>query len=74
MKPLVVALVVIYLLMARCFLNTWLQFFKKDRSFYSNESLSFRVILFIATFLWPVVVPIAYLELLKQKNNDLDVV
>ena len=69
MKPLPVALVVVYLLMASCFFYSWLKLFKKDTSLSSNERLLSRIVLLIATILWPVVVPIAYLELLKQKND-----
>lgn len=72
MKPLLVALLVPYLLMASCFFNSWLQLFKKDTSLSANDRLLSMVMLFIATILWPVVVPIAYLELLKQKNDNLE--
>ena len=69
MKPLPVALVGVYLLMASCFFYSWLKLFKKDTTLSSNERLLSRIVLVIATILWPVVVPIAYLELLKQKND-----
>ena len=30
------------------------------------------VILVLSTILWPLIVPIAYLELLHKKNNEID--
>lgn len=72
MKPLLVALVVTYLLTGSCFFYRWLQLFKKDTSLSSNERLLSLVMLVMATILWPVVVPIAYLELLKQKIDNFD--
>ena len=69
MEPLPVALVVVYLMMASCFFYSWLKLFKKDTNLSSDERLLSQIVLVIATILWPIVVPIAYLELLKQKND-----
>jgi hypothetical protein len=70
---LIVALVFAYLFMAPVFLTTWLKVFKVDPSFSSEDRLLCIVIYTMATILWPVVVPISYLELLEEKINDLDV-
>lgn len=72
MKLLQIALLVAYLLMASCFFTLWLEFFKRDTRFSSEDRYLSIVILVIATILWPLVVPIAYLELLKEKINGLD--
>lgn len=71
-KIILVFLVVFYLLMSTCFFTIWLEFLKRDTS----TSLSLKkkclawVTLSVATILWPVVVPIAYLELLLAKRNN----
>ena len=59
-----------YLLMASCFLNKWLKLFKQDASMTSEDRLLSRWILVIATISWPIVVPVAYLELLKTQEID----
>jgi len=69
-KLILAALAVNYLLMAPCFFMRWLELFEKDTSMTSEDRLRSKWILVLATILWPVVVPIAYLELLKaQKLN-----
>lgn len=67
-----VSLVVIYLLMSTCFFTIWLEFLKRDMiaSLSLQEKCLAWVTLSIATILWPVVVPIAYLELLWAKRNN----
>ena len=72
MKPLLVPLVGIYLLMAFLFFKSWLRLFKKHTDLSSSDRILSRVLLVIATILWPVVVPFAYLELLKQKNDTVE--
>lgn len=72
MKILIFPLGGFYLLMAAWVLTIWLKFFKQDTSLSSEDRLLSMVILVIATILWPVVVPIAYLELLQEKIKDLD--
>ena len=74
MKLLISALVVDYLVMAPFFFRSWIELFDKEPSMSSEDRLLSKVILVVATILWPVVVPIAYLELLKtQKLNGVDV-
>ena len=72
MKALQVALVVAYLFMAPFYFTSWLKLFHRSAILSSNERFASLVVLIISTILWPLVVPIAYLELLKQKTNELD--
>ncbi len=67
-----VSLGIFYLLMATCFFTIWLEFFKGDtsRSLSLQEECLGWAILSVATILWPVVVPIAYLEVLLAKRNN----
>lgn len=71
-KPLQVALVVAYLFMAPFYFTSWLKLFRKDTDLSSNGKRVSMAILAISTILWPIIVPIAYLELLKQKNDEID--
>ena len=73
MKLIIVTLVVVYLLMAPCYFNTWWEFFKRDTSLSSEDRLLSTITLLVATVMWPIVVPIAYLELLREKINAPDV-
>ncbi|ARV60861.1 hypothetical protein BZZ01_21570 [Nostocales cyanobacterium HT-58-2] len=57
--------IIVYLVMAYCFFNEWLGFFVADEDMDSEQRLFSTVILLLATILWPIVVPFAYLELLK---------
>ena len=72
MKLLQITLVVAYLFMAPFYFISWLKLFNKDTSITSNERLVSMVILVMSTILWPLIVPIAYLELLNKKNNEID--
>jgi Na+/H+ antiporter NhaC len=58
-----------YLIMLPIFFGRWLDFMKHDDSLSSNEKFSSWVILIIATILWPIVVPISYLELLDARKT-----
>ncbi len=62
-----------YLVMSYCFFTEWLEFFLEDEDINSMEQRFFySVVLVIAAILWPIVVPLAYLELLKfhKKHKD----
>ena len=72
MNALQVTLVSAYLFMAPLYFNSWFKLFKKDTSLSARERLLSRVILVISTILWPLVVPIAYLEIIQRKNDGLD--
>jgi prolipoprotein diacylglyceryltransferase len=66
---------IFYLVMAYCFLTTWLNFFREDDKMTSEQRILSSIILVLGTVFWPVVVPFAYLELLKsnqKKKQSLD--
>ena len=62
-----VYLEVVYLIMGTCFFTIWLEFFKQDASLTVEERPQSMVTLVVATIFWPLVVPIAYLELILKK-------
>lgn len=56
---------IIYLTFARCLFNQWLFFIMSDTEM-SREQRSFSgIVLILITVFWPLIVPFAYLELLK---------
>jgi Trk-type K+ transport system membrane component len=59
---------IFYLIMTPLFFSIWLNFFQRDSSLSYREKRLSWVILLTATILWPVVVQIAYLELLSKHN------
>ncbi|MBH8552947.1 hypothetical protein I8751_11320 [Nostocaceae cyanobacterium CENA357] len=67
--------VMVYLVMGYYLFNEWLFFFLQDEEM-SLEQRSFsRIILVVMTIFWPIVVPFAYLELLKfhkKHKKDID--
>lgn len=66
--------IIIYLGMAYCFLIEWLGFFLADKEMNSEQRFFSSLILVIATILWPIVVPFAYLELLKSQKKYKEVI
>lgn len=64
--------ILVYLIMACCFFNEWLVFFLADEDMDSEQHLFSIIMLVTATIFWPIVVPFAYLELLKfhQKHKN----
>ncbi|GAB1544258.1 hypothetical protein NUACC21_69340 [Scytonema sp. NUACC21] len=64
--------IIFYLSMAYCFFNKWLDFFIADKEMSPEERFFSFTILVISTILWPVIVPFAYLEVLKfhQKHKE----
>ncbi len=59
-----------YTLLAGLFFREWLFFFINDREMSLQTRWISSVILVVATILWPLIVPLAYLELLKfHKKN-----
>ncbi|MBW4424908.1 MAG: hypothetical protein KME50_10755 [Nostoc desertorum CM1-VF14] len=67
--------IIVYLAFARCLFNQWLFFLTDDKEM-SPEKRSFsRIILVLITIFWPIIVPFAYLELLKfhrKYNKEID--
>ena len=70
MEPLQVALIAAYLFVSFYFFINWLKFFNRIRLSVEDSFLAF-VILFIASILWPFVVPISFLEHLKAQKLQL---
>jgi len=66
--------IIVYLIMACCLFNEWLVFFLADEEMDSEQRLFSIVILVIGTILWPIVVPFAYLELLKFHKKHKNVI
>jgi hypothetical protein len=64
--------VVFYFIMAWAFFQKWLDFFIADEEMTVNDRFFSKIILVIATVFWPIVVPFAYLEVLKfhQKHKE----
>ncbi|MBD2743092.1 hypothetical protein [Coleofasciculus sp. FACHB-1120] len=60
---------VIYLLIAATLFTLWLELFKRDRSWNTEERFSSFITLTVATVFWPLVLPIAYIEVLKTKQK-----
>ncbi len=63
-----------YLAISYRFFTEWLEFFLEDEEMKSGEQRFFHgVLLIIASILWPIVVPLAYLELLKfhKKHKEM---
>ena len=60
--------------MACCFFVQWLSFFIDDKEMNSVQRYFSMVILILATILWPLIVPLAYLELLKFHKKHKQVI
>jgi hypothetical protein len=58
---------VYYLLMAQRFFKVWLKFFQQDSSMSLEERRLSWITLWVATVLWPFVVPSSYLKLIEKK-------
>ena len=59
-----------YLLIGGFFFNLWLSFFLQERAFLSPEQKRPSwIVLIVATILWPIVVPISYIELVKKNKK-----
>ena len=67
---LLITVITFYLLIARSFFNTWLAVFNQD-PILSPEERFLVAILIVSTVLWPIIVPIAYLELISKNQNTL---
>ncbi|MBE9215144.1 hypothetical protein IQ247_21175 [Plectonema cf. radiosum LEGE 06105] len=66
--------IVFYLIMACCFFVQWLGFFIDDKEMNSAQRYLSMIILALATILWPLIVPLAYLELLKFHKKHKQVI
>ncbi len=71
-KITLVILGVFYLVMAPCFFRVWLRVLNRIFSFTSKEKYLYLLFFLIAAIFWPVVIPVAYLELVSEpKTSDL---
>ena len=66
--------IIFYLIMACCFFMQWLGFFIDDKEMTSTQRYLSVLILILATILWPLIVPLAYLELLKFHKKHKQVI
>jgi hypothetical protein len=62
---------VVYLVSAPCFFNNWFSFFKRDAHKLTDEEKQLSMATLVtASVLWPVVVPVAYLNKLSKNNES----
>ncbi|MEM7717273.1 MAG: hypothetical protein AAF349_27620 [Cyanobacteria bacterium P01_A01_bin.68] len=66
--------IIFYLIMACCFFIQWLGFFIDDKEMTSTQRYLSLLVLILATILWPLIVPLAYLELLKFHKKHKQVI
>ncbi|QLE58856.1 hypothetical protein FD725_27150 [Nostoc sp. TCL26-01] len=68
-------IIIFYIVMAYLLCKKWIFFFLHDEEMSPSDRSISRIILAIATLLWPIVVPFAYLELLSfniKHKKDID--
>ncbi len=53
------------------FFRIWLFFWQQDTALSDKDKFSSLAIVVFMTVFWPLVVPLAYLELLEKKKKDL---
>jgi hypothetical protein len=70
----ITVVMIFYLLIGVMVFREWLHFFFEDQEMSSKERWFSRIILVIATLMWPVVVPFAYLELLKFHKKHKEII
>ena len=56
--------IAVYFVMTICFFKEWLFFLNEDEESKSDKTILQVILLIMASVLWPLVVPFAYLELL----------
>lgn len=66
--------IIFYLIMGCCFFVQWLGFFIDDKEMNSTQRYFSMLILILGTILWPLIVPLAYLELLKFHRKHKQVI
>lgn len=67
-------LAIVYLIMACCLFIQWLDVIQQNKYMTLGQIIFSRVFLILATILWPLVVPIAYLELLLKSKKNREVI
>lgn len=69
LQTIITAGVTFYITIAACLFTQWAEIVQQDLS-KRSQLLLLRIFLIIVTLLWPLVVPIAYLELLIKIKKD----
>jgi hypothetical protein len=67
--------ITVYLVMAYFIFTEWLFFLLTDKEMNPEQRFWSRIILVMATIAWPIIVPFAYLELLRfhrKYKKDID--
>ncbi|MCC5618587.1 hypothetical protein LC605_26565 [Nostoc sp. CHAB 5836] len=67
--------IIVYLAIAYCLFSEWLFFFLSDQDISREQRFLSGIVLVLITIFWPMVVPFAYLELLKfhrKHNKEID--
>jgi uncharacterized membrane protein YdjX (TVP38/TMEM64 family) len=59
----------LYFVLGFCYFNEWLDLFQIDASMTKQQRQISVIVLIVGTLLWPVLVPFAYLELLKSQKK-----
>ncbi|MBD2313640.1 hypothetical protein H6G20_18385 [Desertifilum sp. FACHB-1129] len=71
MSLLQVGLASVYLLLGVTFFQNWYDAFKRDQPNLDEEDIFIsRIVLGVATVLWPVVVPISYIKVLQATRRE----
>ena len=66
MQPLFLFLIAFYSLLMPIFLVHWIGLFREDQDLTNSEKPLAIGMIAIATLFWPIVIPFAYLELLRK--------
>lgn len=69
MSMLIVGLITIYTLIGVSLFNCWYNAFRRDRSMNDEDLRISKLVLVIATLVWPLVVPFSYLELMQTQSK-----
>jgi lysylphosphatidylglycerol synthetase-like protein (DUF2156 family) len=67
--------IIVYLAIAYSLFSEWLFFFLSDKDISREQRFLSGIVLVLITIFWPMVVPFAYLELLKfhrKHNKEID--
>ncbi|MCC5647087.1 hypothetical protein LC607_30090 [Nostoc sp. CHAB 5824] len=67
--------IIVYLAFAWCLFSQWLFFLMSDTEMSQEQRYFSGIILVLITIFWPLIVPFAYLELLKfhrKYNKEID--
>lgn len=74
MNNIQLALVLSYLLMTCYFFSTWLRFNLRHPSSSPEDKLLSFIMFLVTTMLWPLVVPLSCVEILKTRKLELSTV